>query len=91
MRSNFPKKDKELADLYIDVLSGKEKDVGDDDAVAHLRESLQSVKMHGKNYSPKNILGLCIKAWNHWRDDRPCKQLRFKATGVQAEDIPEIK
>jgi hypothetical protein len=85
----FSKKDKTLADQFIDqLLTGAaiEKETG----VFLLRKILVDNLGAKKRLRKTHILALIIKAWNGARQQIPVRQLKYARRGKQAERFPEI-
>lgn len=85
----FSKKDKTLADQFIDqLLTGAsiEKETG----VFLLRKLLVENLGAKKRLLKTHILALIIKAWNGARQQIPVRQLKYARRGKQAERFPEI-
>lgn len=58
------------------------------DAAHTLRERL-SENLGSKGKLPTHyILALCIKAWNHFRKNRPVKCLKYTDKGDTPEEFP---
>lgn len=82
--------DKELSDDYFQGLIDPSL-LKQDDPVFALRRAILSLQQGGGSWPEKKTYGLMVKAWNKRRKDEPAKVLQFRLTGINAEELPEIK
>lgn len=85
----FSKKDRELADQFIDkVVSGS--GLSDGSPWLALRERLMKNSLSKSKLPKEHIFALCIKSWNAARMNRPVKHLNWRTEGERSESFPVI-
>lgn len=60
----------------------------DHEAITLLKNSLMKDKMSIRKMTTTNRMGIIIKAWNFYRMNKPCKQLKYNP---EIENFPEAK
>lgn len=86
----FAEKDRQDADLFVDLLhSGV--GLGVDDPVFLLRDRLIRNACAKAKLSRRYIMALTIKAWNYWSSGKVLRQLRFRETGDVPESFPVVE
>lgn len=86
----FAKRDKALADWFMDAL-GTGVGLQATHGVYHLRQRLERNLITKAKLPEKEVAALMIKAWNAHVEGRKVKALRWRNTGDTPEGFPEIK